>query len=518
MTERLTAGLLCLFLLLSPLSVPATAEEADTPLSVAQGIVEWKKKDSGSPDGWLMNDAFLETAGSTAGDWYPIGLSRLGIDDRYEDYLAVLEDRVEARYRQPGRLSAAKATEWHRIILAVLAAGGDPTAFGTDENGQPINLLADGVYDRGKASPLGRQGINGMIWGLIALDSMRYEVPENACDTRESILAEILSAQLPNGGWAMNGNGADPDLTAMAIQALAPYYKGELDTRADVREAVDKALGFLSASQLPTGGFMSWGTENVESTDQVLIALCCLGIDPLRDARFIKEGHTLLWGILRYRQPDGGFAHSFSYDPQNPNAKPSQSNSMAGEQTLLAMAALYRLENGLSSLYDFRPEEAGAPISAVFSESDRQAVDTLPDPLTTEQYVTVTALLDKLTRSADFAEKAAYLQKLMAAKAQIAEIQAEIDSLNAVIRDKLYPFESISLWEKRTVDEIVKRYNALSEYDRAKIDGREDILKAKAQIDSLLRGVILSAILLLTAAVTAFFLIRRVRNRKEGAP
>ena len=61
--------------------------------------------------------------------------------------------------------------------------------------------------------------------------------------------------------------------------------------------------------QLDTGDFASWGTENVESTDQVVVALCCLGIDPLKDERFIKNGKTLLDGILKYRMSDGGFVH-----------------------------------------------------------------------------------------------------------------------------------------------------------------------------------------------------------------
>ena len=149
------------------------ADAADV-RAIADGIVAWKKADNGATaDGFLLNDAFLALAGTTPGDWYPIGLSRLGVEDRYDAYLAVLRDQVEERYRQPGALSAAKATEWHRIALAVLAAGGDPTSFGTDGDGQPIDLIADGTYNRGWQTSLGRQGINGWIWGLIALDSMR---------------------------------------------------------------------------------------------------------------------------------------------------------------------------------------------------------------------------------------------------------------------------------------------------------------------------------------------------------
>ena len=184
MTKRVISVFLCVLCVISSISFIVSAKEnkeytSDNFLSVADGIIAWKKADNGSkPDGYLINDKYLENAGTTPGDWYPIALGRLGIQDNNEGYLAVIKDRVEERYRESGRLSAAKATEWHRIALAVLAMGGDPTNFGTDENGAPINLIADGTYDRGKTTPLGRQGINGWIWGLITLDSMRYAVPE----------------------------------------------------------------------------------------------------------------------------------------------------------------------------------------------------------------------------------------------------------------------------------------------------------------------------------------------------
>ncbi len=508
---------------------PADIVETDAPpksppplLSIAQGIIDWKKADVGSPKkGDLLCDAFLELAGTTAGDWYPIGLSRIGASDNFDGYLAVLRDKVEERYGQPGRLSAAKATEWHRIILSVLAAGGDPTHFGTDENGQPINLIADGTYDRGKTTPLGRQGINGWIWGLIALDGKRYEIPNGAYYTREDIIFEILSKQLSDGGWALSGKVSDPDLTAMAVQALAPYYEsGEQEgisekTEAEVCHAVDKALLCLSSMQLPTGDYASWGTQNVESTDQVIIALCCLGIDPQSDARFIKNGNTLLDGVLRYRQPDGGFAHSYDHDPNNPASVPGESNSMAGEQTLLAMAALIRQQNGDPTLYDFRSEEGGDDHPVVFSDEDRRAVDDLPSPLSTEQYVTVTALLDKLLQSEEFARKEEYLQKLTEAKARISEIQAEVDALNEEIREKLYPFESISLRDKKTVDAIISRYDALGAYDRTKISHWDDVIKAKTQIDTLQRAIIIGVVLAATAAAASVFLIISIRKKRR---
>lgn len=608
MFKRIISFLICFItVLVGPLCVFAEAQSdvSKNVLSTANEIIEWKKSDVGSEtSGYLINDKFLELAGTTPGDWFPIGLGRLGIKDNNAGYLAVIKDQIEERYAQPGKLSAAKATEWHRIALAVLAMGGDPTNIGKDENGKSINLIVDGTFDRGKTTPLGRQGINGWIWGLIALDSMRYEVPSNAYYTRDDIIVEIIRQQLSDGGFALSGKISDPDITAMALQALAPYYNSEKNytytqkvtkkevTKA-VRQIVDEALECLSKQQLATGDFASWGTENVESTDQVAVALCCLGINPLTDKRFIKNGNTLLDGILKYRMKDGGFVHSFTYDPDNPTSLPDKSNTMASEQTLYTMAAIWRQSEGMRTLYDFRPEQSAAlkkriadletrisniksstkkseleellvsfyslpqdeqnyvsnywhlsdkakkqgidiakiadttpvvespkdenedTVLLYFSDSDRKAVDNLPLKLSTEQYVLVTSLLDKLNNSEDFDKKAEYLKKLTDAKAEITDIQAEIDSINADVKAKLYPFDKMDIRDKKIVDSIVKRYNSLSEYDKQKIERWEDVIKTKTQIDNLLRGIVIAIVLCVVAAITLVFLIRRINTKRR---
>ena len=570
----ISAAVLCLLIY-----IPVSADDyksSDELLSVANGIINWKRLDNSAEDGCtFFNDKFLSLAGTTPGDWYPIGMSRLGVSEDYDRYLAALKAYVEKKYEEKGKLSAAKATEWHRISLAVLAAGGDPTSFGTDKDGNPINLIADGTYNREK---LGRQGINGWIWGLIALDSLRYEIPEGSINTRDGIIIEILCRQLSDGGFALMGNTSDPDITAMAVQTLAPYYTSQKvynymlksskqEISRTVKQVIDESLACLSHLQTDDGDFISWGTQNAESTAQAAVALCSLNIDPQKDARFIKNGKTLIDGILKYRMPDGGFAHSYTYDPDNPGSKPDKSNSMAGEQVLYALAAVIRQQKGQGALYDFRKPEAPeepknndntpeskpggtssgkpqAPTGAqspqssdaaentkpesteetqedtpllYFAPSDRKAVDSLPARLTTEQYFTVTALLEKLNRSDDFEGKEKYLKKLNAAKEEIAKIQKEIDSLNADILKKLYPYDKISLKDKKAVDDIVKRYNALSDYDKTKIENREDIMKTKTKIYNRLRAYIIAAAsiaVILSLGTLVFVRIRRRKHRK----
>ena len=156
--------------------------------------------------------------------------------------------------------------------------------------------------------------------------------------TREKLIQVILDAQLTDGGWDLSADKADPDMTAMAIQALAPYYK----TNETVKAAVDKALEALSAMQRPDGGFASWGTVNSESCAQVIVALTALGIDPTADSRFVKNGLTVLDALAGFYVTGGGFRHTAN----------GELDGMATEQGYYALAAYYRFVNAQTRLYD----------------------------------------------------------------------------------------------------------------------------------------------------------------------
>ena len=156
--------------------------------------------------------------------------------------------------------------------------------------------------------------------------------------TREKLIQVILDAQLNDGGWNLSAENADTDMTAMAIQALAPYYK----TNETVKAAVDKALEALSALQRNDGGFGSWGTENSESCAQVIVALTALGIDPAKDSRFIRNGLTILDALASFYVTGGGFKH----------VADKGRDGMATEQGYYALAAYYRFANAQTRFYD----------------------------------------------------------------------------------------------------------------------------------------------------------------------
>jgi hypothetical protein len=273
--------------------------------------------------------------GSIGGEWAIIGLARSGYDvpkEYYQNYYATLERYVKDC---KGVLHTKKYTEYSRVILALTAIGKDPRNVGG------YNLLTPlGDFDKTIW-----QGINGPIWALIALDSGNYDMPQNpeaaTQATRQLYIDEILSRQLADGGWSLTGKGgdkgpSDPDITGMALQALAKYQDQE-----PVKKATEEALACMSKQQDADGGFSSWGTGNSESAVQMLVALCELGL-PIDDSRFVKNGKTILDNLLTYRNKDGSFKHT---------KDGSGNNQMSSEQALYALVAVLRAQTGKTSLY-----------------------------------------------------------------------------------------------------------------------------------------------------------------------
>ena len=479
---------------------------------VIKGIIEWKKNDVGAmPAQSIFTPKFLGLAGSASGDWYPLGIGRYGYKDNYAAYLAAVTDYVSREYQTASKLGA-NATEWHRIALAVSAAGGDPTEIG-DFNNSPINLIADGVYNRNN---LGGQGINGWAWGLIVLDSKQYEIPDGAANTRESIITAILAREIKGGGFALTGTNPDPSITGMVVQALSPYY----ENRQDVRLTVDRAITWLSSAQESDGGYVSWGTREAGSGVWAMLACISIGIDPLTDSRFIKNGNSLLDGIMRYRNTDGGFLHSYSNDPENPLAVAGKSNSMASEQVLYGLVGLYRFQNGMNNLFDMSDQSVIG--HNVITAEDISRADTVINKtlITTEDRTEIDELLYIFSLSGDFEGKAEYIAALETLKTRVTEIQVEIDSIMADIIENLYPFDKLGLKDKKNINAILARYEALSEYDRTqfKTADIEAIYKSKAQLDNLTLALWLGVsggVIAVTGA--GFVAINIIRRKKKKA-
>lgn len=311
----------------------------DNVAEAAEDAIKWMQEFAGENQGGLLSRRDILPVGNSLSDWTALCFALNGVDDDYSGYLNDLKFHIQDCYEKDGYLDRVKATEYHRIILTVYALGGDPETLACDEDGNPINLIADGTYDF-HTDP-GAQGLNGRIFFLIALDAKNTDVPENAEYTRESVIESILSAQADGGGFGLSEGSSDCDITAMAIQAMAGYY----DERDDVREAVDRALEYLSGSMSEDGTFRSFGTDSAETLSQVIIALCCLGRDPADEDMFVKDGRNILQMAMDYRCSDGGFSHTYSND---------ESDFMTTQQMLLALTSVKLLREDGRNIYDFK--------------------------------------------------------------------------------------------------------------------------------------------------------------------
>lgn len=274
--------------------------------------------------------------GDIGGEWAVLGLARSGYpvpDGYFEGYYGKLETYVKS---VKGVLHEVKYTDYSRVVVALSALGKDARDVGGYDLLAPLGDFEMTTW----------QGLNGAIWALIALDSANYPVPqiedkENQA-TRQMYIDHILDAELNEGGWTLArrsaADSADPDITGMALQALAKYQKQE-----KVAAAIDRALTCMSKKQDEKGGFTNlWGDANSESVVQMLVALCELGIS-LDDSRFVKNGNSLLDNLLTYRKGNGSFLHVLDGHTGD--------NQMSCEQGFYGLVAAYRAEQGMNSLY-----------------------------------------------------------------------------------------------------------------------------------------------------------------------
>lgn len=401
-------SLLSVFILLFNMAPVVSNAEAHDPNdeNYDYDLRFWEDK---QPDiGFYINAAArytLETVkepsfGTTSGEWSVMNLLRgmyTGYDylndleeeeDYFENYLKRIEAEVELK---KGNLNRNKSTEWSRLILALSSLDYDITnVAGYD--------FIDKLSESHRFSY--RQGINGPIWEIIALNTGGYEFyPDEDnpdVNTYGKMIDYILDKEIEQsdgtrGGWALaNFGGAepDPDITGMALQALAPYYKNiemyqQTDATASYEEftkSVERAIAVLADLQADNGAFKAFNNVNAESTVQVIVALTELGIDPLsknvkldaidKEISFIKEQPAMQDGVETDNMIDAlltfwadgsgsepgvaGFKHvTTGFDGGQPGSGSGYGvNDMATDQSLYGLIAYDRFLKGEKTLYD----------------------------------------------------------------------------------------------------------------------------------------------------------------------
>ena len=320
--------------------------------------------------------------GTNAGEWTVLSLARGGYyakDNTYfTDYYDRIVDTVQetvASVNMNGALHKNKSTENSRLIVALSAIGKDATNVGG------VNLVE--AYSLNGFSWIKKQGMNGTIWALIALDSNEYETSDETI--RQQCIDSILSLQHDDGGWALQANltyASDPDVTGMALTALYPYRN-----QPAVAAACEEAFECLSAMQHDNGTFASGGSECAESCAWVIVSTTTWGINPDTDSRFIKNGNSVVDALrTHYLEDEAEFQHIIG----------AGANNMATDQSCYALVAYNRFVNKQNALFDYSDVTFDVP------GSDEPITPEQPDVPVTEEMTAMLGLPAKINAGDDF--------------------------------------------------------------------------------------------------------------------
>jgi hypothetical protein len=195
--------------------------------------------------------------------------------------------------------AAADAAKTGKAILAVVAAGGDPSGFA----GRNLFARLTALYDASSGA-YGDGSTFSQAFAILALEASGQTVPAAA-------LTELLALQDSDGSWSYGttpvaaGDG-DTNSTAIALMAL--------DAAGD-HAADSTGLAYLHSQQLGDGGFpyqnaSAWGppVSDPDSDSIVLQALIAAGQDP-EAVSWSQGSSTVLTHLRAGQETDGGYAY-----------------------------------------------------------------------------------------------------------------------------------------------------------------------------------------------------------------
>lgn len=304
---------------------------------VADSVIAARMSADGANSLQEWADTVLPGMIGAGGEWYALALHQRDASLDLTAYSTALQKFLRDRADD-----ADNAVTKQRYALALLSSGG-----------------GDAYLSRVAKETVGAMGHMSYVYGIhLAQNGLETSL------TEAEMLDHLLQMQLDDGGWSVMGASAknsDVDVTAMTLQAFAHYRE---DAR--VIAAAERAWEYLSHAQRVQGDYYSYGVSCPESGAQVIVALCSWGYD-VTDERFVKDGVTLLDGMLRYRLDSGCFSHT----------EGGAENVMATVQCLYAMVAIERAANGRGGLYQIERPMGVQDLTAA-QNVDGVALSALP--------------------------------------------------------------------------------------------------------------------------------------------
>ncbi len=187
-------------------------------------------------------------------------------------------------------LDPNKATDWERTLLAIVAAGENPRAFGNTDYVSKVLGFYNGTQI-GDVTLL-----NDDVWGILALSSIGEG--QTVISNSKNF---IESNQNTDGGWSFAVSGAsDADNTAATLIALTAA--GESPSS----QVITKAVAYLKTQQQSNGGFISEGTTNSGVDAWVIGGINAIGQSPIAPD-WQKNGVSAVSHLLSLQNADGSF-------------------------------------------------------------------------------------------------------------------------------------------------------------------------------------------------------------------
>lgn len=400
------------------------------------GILNFKQAQCGAASVQeLIDGALTQQAGSTA-EWYVLAIRQYRSGYNYSKYSAALQ-----RYVSDNDASIASTRERYALMFVA-------TGYPSDYITKTIN------------EDIGKLGIMSWVFGLHLLNNGYTSSQYSAA----AVVNKLLSLRLSDGGWAVSGSSSDPDVTSMTIQALAPYYNSD----SAVKQTIDAALSLLSSSQNSDGDFVSYGAANPESTAQVITALSALNINPFTDSRFIKDGKTLLDGLLKYQLPDGSFCHKIG----------DGYNHTATFQAMYSLVAAYRQSKSLGSLYVFPVSER--PVAPAETSTTKAPTTTAKSVILTPNAATTASTTATTTKASTTATTVP-----TTTKPSVTAVTASSATTAAATTQKSAENTTSTTTKAATVSSE-SLSSTLTETTSASDDSTTEILDSETQSDSVL--------------------------------
>ena len=317
--------LLCLLLSVIMIIATSTVSLANSQPTDETDIYDVISEGIGSSEAYLLEkltEIHNDSGVGFGSDWAIITLLRGGktVDSSIlDEYTLALTKTVKDWDEN------VKPTDIAKAALAFAVLDKDVTDI---EGVNLINLICNNE-NLGSAT-------NELAYSLLAIYASNAEIPQDATWSKNDIIDKLLTFQTETGGFGLfDTETTDTDMTAICVQALAPYK----DEQA-VTTAIDKAVVFLKDTISENWDY----DDNPNTTSQVLLAVSALDIDVTdsNNGFGVNEQENIVTSLQMYRNTDGnGYLFGDSV------------NTLATYQVMQAYDAYRKIHKDGVSYWDF---------------------------------------------------------------------------------------------------------------------------------------------------------------------